>query len=75
MGNPIRVEKQRQTFDNPSQAFMQHLHEVAAVHWPRKDIAKGKAAKPAGNKIQFNRQTASHPTKTHRVARLKKYTK
>ena len=73
-GHPIRVEKPRQLFSNPTDAFMQHLHEVAAVHWPRKDLSKGKAAAVPKPKVTFNRQTASAPNKTHRVAPKKKYT-
>jgi hypothetical protein len=74
MGHPLRIEKQRVSYTNPTDAFMQHQIEVASVHWPRKDLSKGKAKDVGKPKIQFNRQTAGHPTKTHRVAPKKKFT-
>lgn len=71
-----QIEHKRFTASTPGEAFIQHLHEVAAVHWPRKDLSKSKPGKVASKHAPswFNWQTAAAPNKAHRVAWKKKFT-
>ena len=75
MANPIRIVKGRGSYSasSPHEAYVQHVIEQAAVHWPHKEL--GGKQKTSGKPLSwFNRQTASSPTKNHRVAPKKKYT-
>ena len=77
MSNPIRIVKGQGQYSarNPTEAFMQHLTEVAAVHWPHKELSSKGKGKTTGKPVAwFNRQTASSPMKNHRTAPKKKYT-
>ena len=77
----IFVRQQKPPFiaSNPSEAYIQHLHEVAALHWPRKDLG-GKPGQNRNEKLpnkvappfNFNRKTSNSPTKAHPAMRKRK---
>jgi hypothetical protein len=70
-----QIQQKRFTATTPGEAFIQHLHEKAALHWPRKDLSKPKANQKSSSRAPgwFNRQTAAAPGKAHRVAPKKKF--